>query len=129
MLRTSTQALVFSAVEYCAPVWSHSHHVKKMDVTLNSGLQTISGTLQATPVNQLPILAGIAPASIRREVAMLALSRKAQKDESHLLRKTVTERPQRACLKSRCPFATHANKLLTTSAYVSKGQLDQDQLE
>ena len=34
MLHTSTQALVFSAAEYCSPVWSHSHHVKKMDVTL-----------------------------------------------------------------------------------------------
>ena len=44
-LRTSTQALVFSATEYCAPVWSRSHHVKKLDVTLNSALQTISGTL------------------------------------------------------------------------------------
>ena len=59
-LRTSTQALVFSAVEYCAPVWSHSHHVKKLDITLNIAMRTISGTLQATPVNQLPILAGIA---------------------------------------------------------------------
>ena len=70
------QGLVFSAVEHCTPVWSH-HHVKKLDVTLNSTLRTISGTLQATPVNQLPILADISPASIRREAATLALSRKA----------------------------------------------------
>ncbi|KAJ3581524.1 hypothetical protein NHX12_016552, partial [Muraenolepis orangiensis] len=28
-LRISTQALVFSAAEYCAPVWSRSPHVKK----------------------------------------------------------------------------------------------------
>ena len=100
-LHTSTQALVFSAAEYCAPVWSHSHHVKKMYVTLNSALQTISGTLLATPENQLYILVGIVPASIRREAATLALSRKAQKSESHLIHKTVTERePQHACLKS-----------------------------
>ncbi|KAJ3582500.1 hypothetical protein NHX12_000544 [Muraenolepis orangiensis] len=29
-LRISTQALVFSAAEYCAPVWSRSPHVKKV---------------------------------------------------------------------------------------------------
>ena len=95
-----TTSLVFLAAEYCAPVWSHSHHVKKLDVTLNSALRTLSGTLQATPVNQLLILAGIVQASIRREADTLALSRKAQKSESHLLHKTVPERPQCAHLKS-----------------------------
>ncbi|KAJ3590141.1 hypothetical protein NHX12_008095 [Muraenolepis orangiensis] len=31
-LRISTQALVFSAAEYCAPVWSRSPHVKKTNL-------------------------------------------------------------------------------------------------
>ena len=39
-LRISTQALVFHAAEYCAPVWSRSPHVKKVDVAINSSLRT-----------------------------------------------------------------------------------------
>ncbi|KAJ3583515.1 hypothetical protein NHX12_017134 [Muraenolepis orangiensis] len=34
-LRISTQALVFSAAEYCAPVWSRSPHVKKAQDTVS----------------------------------------------------------------------------------------------
>ena len=41
-LRISTQALVFPAAEYGAPVWSRSPHVKKVDVAINSYLRTIS---------------------------------------------------------------------------------------
>ena len=40
-LRISTQSLVFPAAEYCAPVWSRSPHVKKVDVAINSSLWTI----------------------------------------------------------------------------------------
>ena len=52
-LRISTQALVFPAAEYCAPVWSRSPHVKKVDVAINSSLRTITGCLKPTPVFQL----------------------------------------------------------------------------
>ncbi|KAJ3582864.1 hypothetical protein NHX12_000160 [Muraenolepis orangiensis] len=47
-LRISTQALVFSAAEYCAPVWSRSPHVKK---DLDHGYETRAETkrLQRTP--------------------------------------------------------------------------------
>ncbi|KAJ3595812.1 hypothetical protein NHX12_002226 [Muraenolepis orangiensis] len=37
-LRISTQALVFSAAEYCAPVWSRSPHARKVDVAINTSL-------------------------------------------------------------------------------------------
>ena len=73
-LRTSTQALIFSAAKYCSPVWCRSSHTKKLDSTLNTALWTVSGCLHATPVNQLPILAVIAPPTLRREAAVLALS-------------------------------------------------------
>ena len=56
-LRISTQALVFPAAEYCAPVLSRSPHVKKVDVAINSSLRTISGCLKPTPVFHLPVLA------------------------------------------------------------------------
>ena len=39
-VRISTQALVLHAAEYCAPVWSRSPHVKKVDVAINSSLRT-----------------------------------------------------------------------------------------
>ncbi|XP_038075660.1 uncharacterized protein LOC119743328 [Patiria miniata] len=111
-LRISTQALVFSAAEYCAPVWCRSTHTKKLDITLNNALRTVSGCLRATLVNQLPILAGIAPPSLRREAAILALSHKATNDDNHLLYKTATEIPHRARLKSRRPFKEHVHQLL-----------------
>ena len=120
-LRISTEALVFPAAEYCAPVWSRSPHVQKLDAALNTALRTVSGCLRATPTNQLPVLAGIAPAAVRREAATLALARKAQLSESHLLHKVVMETPQRTRLKSRRPFATQAQELLrTTPADTSK---------
>ena len=56
-LRISTQALVFPAAEYCAPVLSRSTHVRKVDVAINSSLRTISGCLKPTPVFHLPVLA------------------------------------------------------------------------
>ena len=65
-LRISTQALVFSAAEYCAPVWSRSPHVKKVDPVINNSPRIITGCLKSTPVPYLPVLAGIAPASVRR---------------------------------------------------------------
>ena len=112
MLRISTEALVFSSAEYCAPVWCHSSHVHKLDTALNTALRTVSGRPRATPTNHLPVLGGIAPAEVRRGGAMLAPARKAQASESHLLHKTTTETPQRMRLKSRRPFATHAQELL-----------------
>ena len=57
-LRISMQALVLPAAEYCAPLWSRSPHVKKVDVAINSSLRTISGYIKPTPVFQLPVLAG-----------------------------------------------------------------------
>lgn len=120
-LRISTEALVFATAEYCAPAWCRSPHVKKLDAALNTALRTISGCLRATPIYQLPVLAGIAPAEVRREAAMLVLARKAQTSEFHLLHKTTIETTQRMRLKSRRPFATHAQDLLrTTPADISK---------
>ena len=52
-LHTSTEALVILTAEYCAPVWSRSPHVKKLDAALNTALRTVSGCLRATPTNHL----------------------------------------------------------------------------
>ena len=71
---------------------------------LNNALRTITGCLRATPVNQLPILAGIVPANLSREAATLTLSRTAVKSVSRLLHDVVTIPPILNRLKSRRPF-------------------------
>ena len=110
-LKVSSLALVYSAAEYCAPVWCRSSHTKKLDTMLNSAMRTVSVCLWATPVNHLTILSGIAPPTLRREAAVLALSRKAQANEDHLLHRMLQERPTRARLKSRRPVSQQAHHL------------------
>ena len=76
-LHISTQAPVVSASEYCAPVWCRSPHTETGRGT-EQLLAAVSGSLHATPVNQLPILSGIVPAALHREAAVLALTHKAE---------------------------------------------------
>ena len=59
----------------------------------------------------ITFLSGIAPPTLRREAAVLALSRKAQANEDHLLLRMLQERPTRSRLKSRRPFSQHAHHL------------------
>ena len=113
-LRLSTQALVFSTAEYCAPVWSRSPHAKKVDVDINNALRIITGCLKPTPVSHLPVLAGIAPAGLRREAATLALARKAQKHDGHLLHNTTTTAAPPCRLKSRHPYNKAAQEMLNS---------------
>ena len=112
-LRISTQSLVFPAAEYCAPVWSRSPHMKKVDVAINSSLRTISGCLKTTPVFQFPLLAGIAPASLRRKAATLALARKAVKHDWHILHDTTKNGVPPCRLKSRKPYNKEAHDMLS----------------
>ena len=100
-LRISTQFLVFPAAEYCAPLWSRSPHVKKVDVAINSSLRTIFGCLKPTPVFQLPVLAGIAPAGLMRKAATLTLARKAVKHDWHILHDTTNNEVPPCRLMSR----------------------------
>ena len=72
-LRTSALALVYAPDKYCAPTWSRSRHTSLLDVSLNCALRTITGCLQLTPIDQLPVLAGIPPAELRRLAGILAL--------------------------------------------------------
>ena len=76
-MRTSALALVFSTAEYASPVWSHSYHVKKLDVVINEALRLISGALGSTPTIMLPVIAGIPPADFRRQHLTLKLADKA----------------------------------------------------
>ena len=112
-LRISTQAMVFPAAEYCAPVWSRSPHVKKVDVAINSSLRTISGCLKPTPVFQLPVFAGIAPAGLMRKAATLALARKAVIHDWHILHDTTKNEVPPCRLKSCKPYNKEAQERLS----------------
>jgi len=115
-LRTATLALVHSTAEYCAPVWCRSAHTRLIDPTINGALRIVTGCLRPTPADNLPILAGIQPAELRRSVTTLSLGRRAM-EPGHLLHSTLT-RPSSAVarrLKSRYPFVPAAQQLISLS--------------
>ena len=112
-LRTSTLALVYAPAEYCAPVWCRSSHNHLVDVGLNASLRTITGCLRPTLVDQLPVLAEIAPPALRREAATLVLGRRACQHD-HLLHDVMGNATHRKRLKSRRPLTHHAHQLVSS---------------
>ena len=66
-----------------------------------------------SPVLQLPVLAGIAPAGLRREAATLALARKAVKHDWHILHDTTKNEVPPCRLKSRKPYNKEAQEMLS----------------
>lgn len=70
-LRSSALGLVYSAAEYCAPVWLNSPHVKQIDVQLNSAMRIITGCIRTTPLYWLSPLSHIAPSALRRQSSLL----------------------------------------------------------
>ena len=112
-LRTSTLALVYAPAEYCAPVWCRSSHTRLVDVGLNASLRTITGCLRPTQVDQLPILAEIAPPALRREAATQVLGRRACQHD-HLLQDVMENSTHRKRLKSRRPLTHHVHQLVSS---------------
>jgi len=115
-LRTATLALVHSTAEYCAPVWGRSAHTHLVDPTINDVLRIVTGCLRPTPADNLPILAGIPPAELRRNGAALSPARRAM-EPGYLLHSALT-RPSGAAawrLKSRHPFVLAAQQLISFS--------------
>jgi len=107
---------VHSTAEYCAPVWCRSVHTRLIDPTINDALRIVTECLRPTPADNLPILAGIQPAELRRNEATLSLARRAM-EPGHLLHSGVT-RPSSANarrLKSRHPFVPAAQYLISLS--------------
>ena len=103
VLRTSSIALCYSVAEYCAPVWSRSAHVGLVDSQLNSTMRLITGTLKPTPTPWLPVLANIAPPSLRRKEATDKLISKIS-DHSHWpIFKDIYDHPDQR-LMSRTPL-------------------------
>ena len=101
VLRTSALALSYSAAECACPVWERSAHAKRLDPVLNESCHLITGCLKPTNVNNLHLLAGVAPPEIRREaVSKLERSRQVY-DPRHML---FNHQPAPSRLKSRRSF-------------------------
>ena len=80
-----TLSLVYSAAEYCAPVWCRSAHTRLIDSVLNDALCIVTGCLRPAPTDYLPVLPGIHPAELRRLGATLSLAHRGSLDPDHIL--------------------------------------------
>jgi len=108
--------LVHSTAENCAAVLSRSAHTRLIDAAINDALRIVTGCLRPTPSNNLPILAGIQPAQLRRNGATQSLARRAM-EPGHLLHSALT-RPSSAkprLFKSRYPVVPGAQQLINLS--------------
>jgi len=77
-------------------------------------LRIVTGCLRPTPADNLPILAGIQPAELRRNGATLSLARSAM-EPGNLLHSalTCTLSANARHLKSRHPFVPAAQQLIS----------------
>ena len=83
-LRIAILSLVYSAAEYCAPVWCHSAHTRLIDSVLNNALHIVTGCLHPTPMDHLPVLSGIQPAELCQMGVTLSLAYCGSLDPNHM---------------------------------------------
>ena len=114
----ATLCLVYSAAEYCAPVWCRSAHTCLIDSVLNDALCIVTGCLHPTPTNHLPVLSGIQPAELCRMGATLSLAYRGSLDPDHILYSLLSGSSDtfQVKLRSRCPFVLAAQNLLDNLA-------------
>ena len=113
-LRIATLSLVYSAAEYCAPVWCRSAHTRLIDSVLNDALRIVTGYLRPTPTDYLPVLSGIHPAELCRLGATLSLAYRGSLDPDHILHGLLcgSSDASQVRLRSRRPFVLGARNLL-----------------
>ena len=111
-------SLVYSAAEYCAPVWCRSAHTRLIGSVLNDALRMVTGCLRPTPTDQLPVLSGIHPAELRRLGATLSLAYRGSLDPNHILYGLLSgfSDTRQMRLRSRRPFVPGARNLLDNLA-------------
>ena len=102
-IRTTALALCYSTAEYAAPVWERSAYAHLLNPELNKACRAITGCLRPTNVENLYLLAGIAPPEIRRSVCARVERTKQVERETHSL---FGHTPARRRLKSRRSFLT-----------------------
>ena len=86
-IRTTAFNMLFCgySVEYAAPVWARSSHAQKLNRELNSACRAVTGCLKPSNVEDLYLLAGIAPPDIRRDVCAWVEKTKQETNEAHSL--------------------------------------------
>ena len=68
-VKSTALALSYFVAEYGAPVWARSPHEHKLNTELNSTCRAVTGCLKQTNIDDLYLLAVIAPPpDIRRDV-------------------------------------------------------------
>jgi len=108
--------MVHSTAEYCTSFWWRSAHTRLIDPAINDAWRIVTGCLRPTPADNLPILAGIQPAELRRNGATLSLAHRAMEPENLL--HTALTRPSSVnarLLKSRHPSVPAAQHLISSS--------------
>ena len=88
-LRTTALALCYSVAEYAAPVWARSSHAQKLNPELNSACRAVTGCLKPTNVEDLYLLAGIAPPDIPRDVCARVEKTKQETNEAQKRRAVI----------------------------------------
>ena len=113
-LSIATLSLVYSAADYCAPVWCRSAHTRLIDSVLNDALSIVTGCLRPTPTDHLPVVSGIQPAELRRMGATLSLAHCGSLDPDHILYGLLSGSSDtcQVRLRSRRPFVPGARNLL-----------------
>ena len=113
-LLISALFLVYSTAEYCAPVWSRITHTRLIDSILNDALRIVTGCLRPTPIEDLPVFAGIQSAELRRLGAKLSWANCAIHDPYFVLHGQLVgqQNAHLGRLRSRRPFVSDGWKLL-----------------
>ena len=101
--------IVFPAAEYCAPVWSRSPHVKKVDVAINSSLQTIIWLSQADTCVSAPCLTRDSPCRPKAESSHPRLG--TESNETRLEHPARHDKVPPCRLKSRKPYNKEAQAM------------------
>ena len=101
IIRTTAIAVCYSIAEYAAPVWAISHHAHVLDSELNTACREMTSCLKPTNVEDLYLLAGIAPPDIRRDVCARVEKKKQESNMAHSL---YGQNPTESHLKSRSCF-------------------------
>ena len=76
--------IIHSMAKCSAPVWCHGVHACLIDKPINDALRIVTRFLHPTPTENLFILVVIQPTELRRQKAVIFLTRRAQKPEPEL---------------------------------------------
>ena len=124
-IRTTALVLCHSVAEYAAPVWAISSHAQKLNPELNSACWAATRCLKPTILEDLYLLAGIAPLDIRSDVCAWVENTKQEINEAHSL---YVQKPAERRLKSRNCFlrsvkpADFPPKVILCSAWLRRLQ-------